>query len=278
MDQFIAALLAPPALFFSLLLGAALLYWLMVIIGALDLDLLHFDHGGDGHGHEVGDGHGHDGHDGGDGHGLFHGVLEFLSVGKVPITLVGTVLVLTGWLVCMLAQLTVVPLLATALPAWLWVLALFTVALMVAFPVTAVAMLPFRKAFALPDNPGQKGGISLVGQLARVTSRTVDTGFGTAVCTVGGSEIVLHVVTGRADLTLTKDQQAVIVHYDDERQVHVLGPAPEPILAPARDEAPTRPTALPSSAAEPVFPVAEPTPSTGMPLSRPADQRPRINA
>lgn len=273
MDQFIAALLAPPALFFTLLLGAALLYWLMVIVGALDLDLIHLDHAGDGHGHEVGDGHGHDGHDGGDGHGMLHGVLEFLSVGKVPITLIGTCLVLIGWLVCMTAQLTLVPLLAAALPLWLLALVLFAAALVVALPLTAVAMLPFRSAFATPDNPGQKGGISLVGQLARVTSRTVDPTFGTAVCTMGGSDIVLNVITGRSDLILTKDQQAVIVHYDDERQVHVLGPAPDYTLAPPANEAPALPAAAPVP--EPVFPVADATPTTAAPTTQP---RPRLNA
>lgn len=273
MDQFIAALLAPPALFFSLLLGAALLYWLMVIVGALDLDLFHLGHGGDGHGHGVGDGHGHDGHDGGGGHGPLHGALDLLSVGKVPLTLVATALVLTAWLVCMVGQLTLLPLLAAALPPWLLALVLFAAAVAVALPVTAVAMLPLRQAFAPSDEAGQRGGISLVGQLARVTSRTVDPAFGTAVCTLGGSEIVLNVVTGRPDLVLTKDQQAVIVHYDDERQVHVLGPAPEPALAPAADETPARPAPAPVS--EPSFPVADVPPSTTAPAAPP---RPRINA
>ena len=75
MDALLANLTAFPTVIFSVLMGIAVIYWLFVIVGALDIDLLHVGDFGD---------HGDAGsHDSEAGHNP-NVILEFLGFGKVP--------------------------------------------------------------------------------------------------------------------------------------------------------------------------------------------------
>src|SRR5690349_4877181 len=100
MGEILAVLLAFPAVFFTVITVLSVLYWLFVIIGALDMDALGgAEHGvlegavgaakGIGHidgGHDIG-GHDVGGHDAGDGD-LDAGFLSFLGLRNVPLTIV----------------------------------------------------------------------------------------------------------------------------------------------------------------------------------------------
>lgn len=254
MDEFLRHLISPPALFFTIICGAAMLYWLMVILGALDLDILHFGHGDSAHGVEAGHGDGH-GDDGGghhlDGHGLLHAFFEMMSVGKVPVTIILSLLALLGWMGCMLGQIIIAPLATAILPNALFALLLFAGAVLLALPLTALGVRPLRGLFSQLDT-ASRGGISLVGRLARITSVKADAGFGTAVCVVDGAELILNVLSNRPELVFAKGQEVVIASWDDERQCHRIGPAPR----------------LAGNAGEASAP-ADTTPPTGMPVSTP---------
>ena len=155
MEEFVHALGSYGVAPFSALLTASLLYWLMVILGAMDLDILHF-----GHGHDAG----HHGGDHAEAHapgGLFHGLLEFLSIGKVPITITLSILIVIGWGVAMALTLL--------LHLW-WPLVLAT-ALLVGIPLTGFATRPLRALFTALSG-GVATGVSLIGREARITSAT----------------------------------------------------------------------------------------------------------
>lgn len=72
------------------LLGLAVLYWLTVIIGAIDVDFFDFDL---------------DGADSGSFSGPFQGILAFLSVGDLPFMLVFSIILLIFWVLSMLMHL-----------------------------------------------------------------------------------------------------------------------------------------------------------------------------
>lgn len=211
MEDFLYAMSSGGVAPFTVLLTAAILYWLMVILGALDLDILHV-----GHGHEAGSDAGH--HDSGhDSHlhgGVVHGLLEFLSVGKVPLTIILSVLVLSGWIVGMTAVL--------ALHLW-WPLVLL-LALSVAIPVTGLACRPLRAIFSVLDG-GVHMGVSLIGREARITSVTCDTTFGTATCEADGAEVLLRVAAIRPELVFPRDTVVVIADHELERDVYLVAPA-----------------------------------------------------
>ncbi|HBL31463.1 MAG TPA: hypothetical protein DD490_31955, partial [Acidobacteria bacterium] len=64
MSEFLNAILAFPTVIYTILLGVVVGYWLFVLLGALDINLLgdaDLDGGGHGHGDGVGHHHGADG-------------------------------------------------------------------------------------------------------------------------------------------------------------------------------------------------------------------------
>ena len=204
MDDFLHALTSWGVLPFSILLIAAFLYWLLVMLGALDLDLLHLDHD-------------HDAAQGDHGHhpGFFSGFLEFLSIGKVPVTIIVSFLVVSGWLVAMASEL--------CLPLW-WPLDL-VLAVALAIPLTGFACRPLRALFHALDG-GIKTGIHLLGREGRITSATCDERFGTASCAVPDSDdLLLHVVASRPGLVFQRDDIVVIADIDADGQRYLVGPA-----------------------------------------------------
>ena len=92
MDDFLAASLSFPTVVFTVLMLITMAYWLLVIVGAMGLDVLDFDHdhagGADGHGGDGGTDvdvdHGHSG----EGLGVLPTLLWVLKLNSVPMTIV----------------------------------------------------------------------------------------------------------------------------------------------------------------------------------------------
>lgn len=206
MSEFLAALVALPTIIFTSLLGLVLLYWLTVIAGALDIDLGSPDHG---HDADMTPG----GHD-------THGFLEFLSIGKVPVTITISVFVFLAWMLSMAGELWLRGLFTTILPNALFSLALFPVVVIPAVMMTAFAVRPFRMLFNLHVEHGEEG---LIGRMVRITSRTADHQFGTATCDNAGPGILLNVVC-RDGVTLKRDDMAVVVEFDATKQLYHVAP------------------------------------------------------
>jgi hypothetical protein len=244
MPEFLAALLAFPTVVFSILLAVVLLYWLTVIIGALHIDLGSPDGG---HDADMIPG----GHDA-------HGFLEFLSIGKVPITITISLFVFLAWMLGMFAELV----LRAPVSAWisgpLFSAALVPAIVLSAMVVTAYAVRPLRGLFSLVSEHGETG---LVGRMVRITSMSVDHGFGTAVCDNAGPGILLNVVS-RPGVTLARDAMAVVVEYDPARQVYLVAPF---------SHLPPEAADLTSSGSPPALPPAVmPSVATMSPPSTPA--------
>ncbi len=206
MSEFLAALQAFPTVLFTGLLGLSLLYWLTVIVGALDLDLF---------GHHGGDGHdlAHGGHDG-------HGFLEFLSIGRVPLTITLSFFALVGWGLGMLGELHLRPWLGAVLPAPLYPVAMLVVLVLVAGFTAAWLVRPLRRIFVVHDEHGEHG---LIGRQVKITSLKADHRFGTALCDNAGPGIIMRVVC-REGVELKRDEMAVVVEYDEAKQVYLIAP------------------------------------------------------
>ena len=96
MNELLQSSLQFPTVVFTIALGIALVYWLFVLVGALDLDLLgsghpdfdvdvsgvHADVGDASGGHDAGGGHDADGDADADGGGVW----TMLGLGTVPLT------------------------------------------------------------------------------------------------------------------------------------------------------------------------------------------------
>lgn len=232
MDAFLASLFAFPTAIFSVVMGVAVFYWLLVIVGALDIDLLHFgDH--DLGGHEGSD---HDAHVGTNPNVL----LEFLRVGQVPITIIGSIFVFLGWSVCLLAGTYIQPL----VPGWSWWL-FGTVALVVALVVAVIgtgwAVAPLAKLFSLDNQPKAD---DLIGKMVEVTSTEVTARYGTARHDrQTGEDLILNVGCDPIHV-FRRGDQAVVLDYDRASGIYRIAPLPH-----------TKPGFLGETASEPDQPA-----------------------
>lgn len=223
MDEFVASSLSFPTVVFTVLLGIALVYWVLVILGALGLDALDFDDGG--HGGEVGHGdagHGDGGHgDGHDGHshGLLGSILGALRLDAVPMTIVLSLIFFFGWL---LSELSIHYLFGgnayvlggerNKLLETLLLVAVFVLAVL----LTSVAIRPLAPVFRTHSAARRS---NLVGKIVTIDTSRVDAGFGAARAEDGGAGLIVQV---RCDPPndLVRGARALVVSYDEAREVY----------------------------------------------------------
>ncbi len=220
MDAFLASLFAFPTAIFSVAIGVAVLYWLLVIVGALDIDLLHFgDHDFGGHdGQDLGHDGSHDSHVGTNPNAL----LEFLRLGQVPITIIASIFTFIGWTVCLLAGAYLRPI----VPDWSWWIfgaIVLASALVLAFLGTGLAVAPLAKVFSLDNQPKAD---DLIGKMVEVTSSEVTSRYGTARHDrPSGEDLILNVSCDPIHV-FKRGDQAVVLEYDRASGIYRIAPLP----------------------------------------------------
>lgn len=199
----------------TVLLLAALFYWVLALIGLVDLDVLH-GHGADIH-HSIGSAHhGVDVHHGADGHhsdtashGLLAGALLSMGLTGVPLSMVLSVMILTIWVVTTLLHVWFL----ADLPAMLrWGLGVPALVLgtISSLPLTAVLLRPMRGLFVVHNAQRDE---HLVGHPCRILTLEVTERFGQAHVQDRGNGFTVRVFA-RVPNTLTKGSEAVLIAYD----------------------------------------------------------------
>lgn len=199
MNELIEASLRFPTVVFTIGLGIALIYWLFVLLGALDIDLL----GGADDATDV------------DG-----GVMSKLGLGVVPVTISISFILLVGWVVSLLVMHYV---------AVSWVsMALLPGALIAGMLVTNVLVRPIAPVFRIKEG---KSNRDYVGHTCTIDTGRVDEGFGQATVEDGGTVLVIPV---RCDRTgkLARGDKALIIDFDEARQAYLVEPVTD-MLPPA---------------------------------------------
>jgi uncharacterized membrane protein (DUF485 family) len=219
MEAFLAALLSFPTVCFTALVGLSLLYWLTVIVGALDIDFLSPDagHGGSDIGHDAGGDHGI-GHVTGAPEAV--SLASFISLGKVPVTIIFSAFAFIGWLLSMCGEMWLRTMISGLFGGFLYGLVMGIVVFVLSFICTGYLVRPLRGIFTLVT---EHAGNTLVGRMVRITSRGVNTTFGTASCDNAGAGILMRVVC-RDGVKLHRDDMAVVVSYDEAQQTYLVAP------------------------------------------------------
>jgi hypothetical protein len=238
----IDAALRFPTVVFTIGLGIVLVYWLFVVLGALDIDLFG-DADISGAGKGIGDaiaggakGGGEAiagaakaggeaiatkiGVDGGD-HDIGSvdsgGVWSGLGLSKVPITISVSAIFLVCWILSLVAMHFAVDLLGSAT----WVAALvLPVTLIVGLPIAGLLVRPLGRVFEF------RGGITnkdCIGQTCTITTGRVDEAFGQATIEDGGTVLVIPVRCDRPDV-LARGHKALVIDFDNDRQAFVVEP------------------------------------------------------
>ncbi len=196
----------------TVLLAVLMIYWLLSIVGIVDhgeaihlhTDIGHVVHGG----HSVDVAHG--AHEAPDLHTLA-GYVVALGLGGVPLSVVASTLVFFTWLGTVLLHQYVIAYLPTEtlrLLAGIGTL-LFTAALSI--PLSARVIRPMRGLFVKHN---ARTNSSLVGLSCKITTQSVDLGFGRADVDNHGANINIRVWAAVPN-GLAKNSKAIILAYDE---------------------------------------------------------------
>jgi hypothetical protein len=233
----IEASLRFPTVVFTIGLGIALLYWLFVLLGALDIDMFggHADLAGAGKG--VGDALTGGAKGGAEalkgakvGVEADGGLWAGLGLSKVPITISLSVIFLVCWALSLLAMHYAPGVVGTA--SWVAPTVL-PVTLLVGLLLASLLVRPLAGVFEVHQG---KSNRDYVGHTCTVTTGHVDDGFGQATVEDGGTVLVIPVRCDRAG-ALARNDRALIIDFDTARQAYLVEPAAD-MLPVARDAGP----------------------------------------
>lgn len=240
MDQLLRVSLAFPTVILTILVGIALVYWVFVILGALDIDIFHADAdgGGDigdiGHAHgadagaDIGHAHGADagdtgGHDGGDGGhdsdadiGDSGGIWAALGLGRVPITISVSLVVFFAWVACLVIMSYLDGI--DGLPRWLLGTAVLVGALLLSIPPAALVARPLAPVFVIA---AAKKRTDYIGSVCTVTTGRVGSSFGQARIEDGGDDLLIQVRCDKGNV-FSRNAKALIIDYDEAREAYLI--------------------------------------------------------
>ena len=230
MNELVEASLQFPTVVFTIVLGIVVVYWLFVLLGALDIDLFggdvdvdvsgaakgigevltggakggaeafHADAGGD-----V-DAGGDADADGGGG-GVWHG----LGLGDVPVTISVSLIVMISWCASLLVMHYIA---GTA--GWQRAVVL-VIAIILALPIAALLVRPLAPVFAVKEG---KSNADYVGHICTISTGSVDDHFGQATVEDGGTVLVIQVRSERGKLA--RGDKALIIEFDQARQAYIV--------------------------------------------------------
>lgn len=203
MEAFLANISSFPTAIFTTLNIVVCGYWLLLIIGVLDLDFLDFDIDVDvdAEGGEM---------------SFIASVLSFFGLTRVPFAVVLTILSLFGFILSYYAVHF-----GFLLDSQIWLKylsgsAIFIISFILALPLSGFAIKPLNKFFIRLDSQAENK--SLLGVTCTIRSSRVDKDFGEAHCTVDGASLIVKVRC--ADEQFKRGDKAVIIEHDPEQNIY----------------------------------------------------------
>ena len=209
---------SPGMMLYTILLMLSLVYWLISIFSGMDSDLdTSTDLDVDGHLHT----------EGADGH--FHNtIFEFMGIGKIPLSIIVTSVAIPLWVMAYWANVLFLHKLGQILPWSDFALSLLLLipALPISAAISRLISAPLNKLYASNDASPVKERI--INMLCVITTSTVSTKAGQAEIVVDGDTLILSVkLSPNSTESLTKNDKAVIIDYDEESHTYTVSALPE---------------------------------------------------
>ena len=190
MGDFVDAALSFPAVVFSFLLAVVVIYWLLVLVGTLDVEIGDLD---------LGDG---------------------IGLGGVPVTISVSVLVVVAWFVTLAGTLTIDGF--GTLPHTLLAVAVLVVATVVGLVAARFVALPLRRLYI---TGGQASRNDFVGRECVIRTGTVTGEFGQAEVTAADGSSAIIQVRQTGEHALANGTRALIFDYDIDGEFFWVAPA-----------------------------------------------------
>lgn len=193
METFLQVALSFPTLVFSVLLAVAVTYWLIAMLGLVDIEIVKLAPLPEGAEPDPG--------------GAASLLMKY-GLDGMPLTLIATGVFFFGWLISYFVDLLLLQQLASGPLRWLLSAGLLLVATLIALPITGLLLHPLAPLFAKVKPVDSD---SLLGRVARVRSPDVNAQRGTADLDDGAAGLVLQI---RADAgQFTRGDEVVLVEY-----------------------------------------------------------------
>lgn len=207
MTEFIAIATSFPTMIFSAGLLAVVVFWLLAIIGLVDIEIGSIDIDIDA---DVD----------ASGFGVIAGFLNRWGLAGIPITVVVSMLLLLSWMFCYFGSAYLLPLLPGSILKFLGGMALIGACLMVALPITAASLKPMAPMFKGAQATTRK---ELIGKRCEVRSGEVTDTFGQGLIDDGGAGLLMDI---RAEVPnqIKRGDAVAIVAYDETAGTYKVMP------------------------------------------------------
>ena len=209
MIDFINEIFAGPNLPATILILMMGLYWLLVIIGVVGMDVLDFDVDADVDIDMDGE------VDVAMGDGIFTALLTFFHLGQVPVMVIVSFFALFFWLCTIITNHYLNPDLSL-LTAGIWLLP----CVLVGLAATKLAVMPVAKLFQSNTTP-YAGRENLIGTRARVHSLELDDTFGEIVISQSGPPLVLN-ARNHSGQRLRKGDEVKIIRHEKDNDICIV--------------------------------------------------------
>ncbi|BEP41755.1 MULTISPECIES: OB-fold-containig protein [Variovorax] len=202
MGDFLGAVTGYPTAIYTVLLGVVVIYWVLAMLGMVDIEHSGLDVDVGVHTHADGDA---------SDIGHLASYVVALGLNGVPFSVAVSLLVLVAWTVSCLGGEWLLPLVPTMALQLLAGTALLVASAVIAIPITAVAIRPLRGLFV---SHTAVSNAALVGQLCRVVTGVVNEKDGRAEVARRGASLNIRVWATTPN-ALKRGSQALIVEYDE---------------------------------------------------------------
>ena len=205
MDPFYQNIASFPTLFFTLILALCSAYWLVAVLGVVDLDILDLD---------VPDGDTEI--DSATGANALAGFLLKLGLNGVPLTIIISFIALFGWFICYFAVHFIFPLIPDGFLEYIVGLPILIGSLYIAVFITAQVIKPLRPFFNSLNKNTVK---NVLGQTAIVRSLRLDSNFGEVFLEDGGAGLIFKARTLNNE-TYKKGDRVVLLEFIKDKHVY----------------------------------------------------------
>ena len=213
MSELLDVAFMPVNLVFTVLLGLVLVYWIMVILGAMDFDFLDIDFDTD---TDVD----MDADTDMDiqGGGVLRGFLEFFYVGEIPVMVLVSVFALCIWVISVLGNYYLNPTGSVILS-----LPILAGNLIVSCFLVKIMAVPLRKLFKSFDTD-PNATLNVMGRICRiVTTEVTNARMGQGEIKGKGAPVLLNVMA-EDDHVFHKDDEALIVGQNKQTGIYLIAP------------------------------------------------------
>ncbi|MEH6469963.1 MAG: hypothetical protein V7752_01825 [Halopseudomonas sp.] len=210
MDPFYQNIASFPTVIFTFILAICVLYWLVAVLGFIDIDILDFDlpetdpsqPGSQGSSFSTAD--------------ILAGLMLKLGLNDVPVTVILSFIALFGWLISYFAVHFLFGVVPDGLLRYLAGAAVVVGTVYVAALITSVIIRPLRPLFKKAQQETHK---DILGQTAIVRTSRVDSNFGEATLDDGGAGLILK-VRSLGDTVFERGDRVVLLDYVHDQYIY----------------------------------------------------------